>query len=290
MGYVAELQQFDPVPPAVDEPTPPAPATEVLPAAATAPRGSHTVNAPAQSYMRHLHRHRAAVIACGVLAVLAGVGLGYVGLVGGSPPARAGAPAAKTSGGPAEGLLQLGPALPGIDPVTGAATTAAVSATPVAGKTSGAGLAGATPGRTTSPALPDVIVPTYPLPGAPEEAPTTDPVSADPTSAPALPLTATLTHVADLTDAGFLGYAGTVRIDNPGGQPVTGWRVTLTVLGANVVDGSGVSVAQDGESVTFTPSGDGTVPAGGSVTFSFGVLGTLLALPVGCAIDGNPCS
>ena len=295
MGYVAELQQFDPVPPAVYELTAPEPATEIIPAAAPpahAPRGSHAVNASAQSYMRHLDRRRtrAAVIACAALAVLVGVGLGYVGLAEGSPSARAGAPAAGTSGGPGEGPRQLDPAVPGVDPVTGAVTTAAVGATPVAGKTSGAGLADATPGGTTSPARPGVIVPTYVLPGVPESAPTTDPVSADPTSDPALPLTATLTHVADLTDEGFLGYAGTVRIDNPGGQAVTGWRVTLTVLGANVVDGSGVSVAQDGESVVFTPSGDGTVPAGGSVSFSFDVLGTLLALPVGCAIDGNPCS
>jgi hypothetical protein len=51
-----------------------------------------------------------------------------------------------------------------------------------------------------------------------------------------------------------------------------------------------VSITQDGETVTFTPEGDATVPAGGEVTFSFGVAGLLAALPSGCAINGESCS
>jgi hypothetical protein len=101
-----------------------------------------------------------------------------------------------------------------------------------------------------------------------------------------VPLTATFVPGTET----LLGYAATVRIENPGDRDVTGWRVTLTVPGGNPVTAAGASVAQDGETAAFTPDGDGTVPAGGAVTFSFEVDGVLAALPGDCAIDGVPCS
>jgi plastocyanin len=84
---------------------------------------------------------------------------------------------------------------------------------------------------------------------------------------------------------------GTVRIDNPGGVDVTGWRVRVTVPGGNEVSSAdGAVVKQNGKRVVFTPTAaTRIVPAGDSVTFSFTVYGVLAGEPTGCAIDGRPC-
>ncbi|GAA3917530.1 cellulose binding domain-containing protein [Actinoplanes auranticolor] len=282
MGYVAELQQFDPVPPYADEP---ATAGPVLPAA-PAPSPPRAVPAPIVSHIRQQsqRRIRFAIIAAAAVVILAGFGLGYAALSGPAGSPRAQAPAAGPTPGPTGGLLPLEPALPGVEPVAERPTDpAATSTSTVAVRaTRAAGTAGP---------LPDAV--TLPGPGNPPPAATaapTEPVMTQPVVAPPLPLTATISYVTDTAEDGLLGYAGTVRIENPGTGDVTGWRVALTVPGGNTVTATGASVAQDGETVTFTPSGEAAVPAGGSVTFSFQVAGLLAALPGGCVIDGNPCS
>jgi hypothetical protein len=295
VGYVAELQQFDPVPPAVYELTPPGPAP-----AAPQPRLSPVPAAPGQdaalgkSQIRQLGRGSVAVLGTAALAIVVGAGVIYAGLGGFSDPSPA------ATGGAAVALI---PALPGTGPVTGDTTAPTAGAgTPVAGKTARARrpapLTASAPAAATIPAV---------LPGRPS----TDPASALPiaTQVPAEPaqppepaepdpsrlavpppLTATFSHVVDVTEDGYAGYTGTVRIDNPGDEAAPDWQVTLTVPGGNAVHGRGVEVDQDGESVAFTPDGDEAVPAGGSVTFSFDVRGTLETLPLSCAIDGDPCS
>jgi hypothetical protein len=112
-----------------------------------------------------------------------------------------------------------------------------------------------------------------------------------PPPVPAEPLRATFTRTADVGPLGLTGYVGTVSIENPGGADVTGWRVRLTVPGGNEVrDVERADVTQYGEDVTFTPkAGVRTVPAGGSVSFSFTVHGVLAAEPADCSIDGRPC-
>lgn len=116
-----------------------------------------------------------------------------------------------------------------------------------------------------------------------------------PQGAPAPPsarrLVATFTHTADLGPLGLAGYVGTVDLTNPGAAERAGWRLRLTVPGGNVVSSDGpVTVVQDGERVTFTPRGDaGTVPPGGSVSFTFQVAGILAAEPSGCALNGRAC-
>ncbi|MFI7544201.1 cellulose binding domain-containing protein [Actinoplanes sp. NPDC049599] len=288
MGYVAELQQFDPVPPYVYELTPTgAPPPAPVP---VAPR------APAVTVVSHIRqqsqrRIRAAMIAGAALVIVAGAGLAYAGLRGPHDASRARATGAVASGSPAEGSLPLDPALPGADPVTGRTTPATTSAVlPAGGST---GTTDQLPGGKAPPAPPVPPGRPGPVPPAPvaTSVPTDpgDPATTEPPAAP-LPLAATFSHVADAAGDGFLGYAGTVRITNPGSRDVTGWRVTLSVPGDHPVTASGATVARDGEIVTFTPDGDPTVPAGGAVSFSFEVAGLLAALPGDCVIDGVACS
>jgi hypothetical protein len=279
MGYVAELQQFDPVPPYGDEFDPAGP----LPAPAPAPSPSP---APIVSHIRQQsqRRIRFAISTAAAVAILAGSGLGYAALTGRADPPRAQAPAAGPTGGPTDGLPPLDPALPDAEPVAERPTEPAATSTTSA--------AGSRPARPR----PDAV--TLPGPGlgnpppAATAAPTepAGPATTQPAVAPALPLTATISYVVDPAEDGLLGYAGTVRIENPGVRDVTGWRVTLTVPGGNTVTATGASVAQDGETVTFTPAGEAVVPAGGTVTFSFEVDGLSAALPGGCVIGGSPCS
>jgi len=114
----------------------------------------------------------------------------------------------------------------------------------------------------------------------------------EPTQAPAAPLTATFTRSANTVPLGLTGYQGTVRIENPGGQAVDGWTVTIVLPGDNPVTRvKGAAVQQNGSTVVFTPAGGtGTVPAQGQVTFTFRVDGVLAGEPTGCDIDGRPCS
>jgi hypothetical protein len=290
MGYVAELQQFDPVPPYVYELHPAESPTQALPPPAFIPSPPRAAPAPIVSHIRQQpqRRTRIAILVAAAVAILAGAGLGYAALGGSADTPRTQAQGSAPSNVPTDGLLPLDPALPGSEPVAARTTDPTTTSTTTTATTSGT--------SETDRPLPDAVT----LPGAPDPwnppptatAAPTEPAATQPAVAPAppLPLTATISHVADTAEDGLLGYAGTVRIENPGARDVTGWRVTLTVPGGNAVTATGASVAQDGEMVTFTPAGEPTVPAGGAVTFSFQVAGLLSALPGACVIDGSPCS
>ncbi|MFI7599612.1 hypothetical protein [Actinoplanes sp. NPDC049681] len=345
MGYVAELQQFDPVPPSVYELDPPAPAhqepypdyhafqepgfeesgfeepgfeepgfeepspdlgydsfeepaPELVYSAATdtffsapevepPPIVSHVRPEPAGSRMR------AVVLSAAILAIISGVGIGYAAwdTTGGTTYAQP--PAAATSAPPGDGPLNLAPVLPGVDPVTGAASDP--TTTPPAAPTTAAQVAPApvqVPKGTTAPAVPGLpdrpqatAEPTSPEPAETSDAPSdTGPVALPPRL---LPATAVLTFAADQSEEGWTGYTGTVRVTNPGGIANRDWTVTLTVPGGNAVSASGARVEQDGESVTFTGE---PVGAGETLTFTFSVEGTLTELPGGCRIGGIACS
>ena len=93
------------------------------------------------------------------------------------------------------------------------------------------------------------------------------------------------------------GYTGRVTVTNPGPAPADGWTVvmaipmavSLPILGSNVRTLTGATHKQDGETVTFTPTGETRlVHPGSSVTFTFEVDG--VAKPTACAVDGRPCS
>ncbi|WP_433720146.1 cellulose binding domain-containing protein [Actinoplanes sp. CA-051413] len=281
MGYVAELQQFDPVPPYIDELHPAEPAALV-------PSPPPVTPAPIVSHIRQQPRRRTqtAILAAAAVAILAGAGLGYAALGGSADAPRTRAQGTAPSDVPTDGLPPLDPALPGSEPVAARTTGPTATSNTTAATTTGT--------SETDRPLPDAVtLPGVPDPWNPPPAATaapTEPAATQPAVAPPLPLIATISHVVDPAEDGLLGYAGTVRIENPGSRDVTGWRVTLTVPGGNAVTATGASVAQDGETVTFTPDGEPTVPAGGAVTFSFQVAGLLSALPGACAIDGSPCS
>jgi hypothetical protein len=68
-------------------------------------------------------------------------------------------------------------------------------------------------------------------------------------------------------------------------------RLTVPGGGAVSVRGGGVSANRSGDTVTFTPaSGGGSIAAGGSLSFTFDVAGSLDTLPSGCAVNGVACS
>jgi hypothetical protein len=98
--------------------------------------------------------------------------------------------------------------------------------------------------------------------------------------------------IGQLGTLGIDGYEGQVTVSNPGRIEVTGWTVTLTLPSGEVVSGaSGVHFRQDGTTVTFTPIGRiKSVPAQGSVRFTFTVRATFGNPPTDCSIDGQPCS
>jgi hypothetical protein len=124
----------------------------------------------------------------------------------------------------------------------------------------------------------------------PAPAPGTSP---PPVPAPvAKPLTAGYETVARTGLLGVTGYQGQVTISNPGQVTVSGWTVTISLPAGETVNGAtGAAYSQRGTTVTFTPSGGtGTVPAGGSVRFTFSVGGLLAGDPTGCAIDGRRCN
>ncbi len=146
------------------------------------------------------------------------------------------------------------------------------------------------PGRPRTPAYPPPWQEHPPVDHQPTQNPQ-PPVPPMPPPAPpgTVALAATLSRW-DALPLGVGGYSATVRIDNPGAYNVTGWRVTLTALdGTRIrkVDGAAMSV--QGDTVEFVPSGNATVPAGGSVSFAFEVRGALAADPADCTINGAPC-
>ncbi|WP_199513620.1 cellulose binding domain-containing protein [Nucisporomicrobium flavum] len=297
MGYVAELQQLDPgAAPAPAAPWAPAESVRPVPAASPWPESDPFAQTslfsddptPIVSHVRPGvpgRRMRMAVISGGVLAILAGLGVGYAAL-GGSGPDAVAAPGVTATTVPADGVLNLEPALPGVDPVTGATLSPAPTATPATARTTTP--AARVPRRTTRPAAPGV--PDLPS-GTVTPSPPADPAPTLPAAPPLpqrpVPAVATFTYTAEEGESGWTGYSGQIRVQNPGSSVNTGWRVTLTVPGGNRVDASGASAGQEGETVTFT--GD-PIAAGDSLSFAFTVDGTLTELPGGCRIDGTACS
>jgi Cellulose binding domain len=148
---------------------------------------------------------------------------------------------------------------------------------------------GAPPGGGSGTAAPGTSATTTGA-GTPTPAPGTS--AAQPVPAPVpKPLTAGYETVARTGLLGLAGYQGRVTIRNPGQVIVSGWTVTISLPAGETVNGAtGAAYRQQGTIVTFRPSGGtGTVPAGGSVRFTFSVGGLLAGDPTGCAIDGRPC-
>ena len=237
---------------------------------------------------------RFAVVCGGILAIVTGLGVGYAALGGSGTTVVARVPGAAATTAPAEGLLDPDPAVPGADPIIGAATDPAPATTPASVRTAtpvtkppvagppppGSPPAeGRPPGPTTRPAEP---VATAEPTGAPPTAITEPAVPALP-----VPAVATLTYEAQQGEDGWSGYRAAVRVSNPGERVNDGWRVTLTVPGGNTVTASGATASQDDETVTFA---GGPIAPGESVSFTFTVEGTLAELPSGCRIDGRACS
>lgn len=227
---------------------------------------------------RRRSRRVMAAWAAALGAVLGG-GVGYAVLRDPEPPAPiVSAPGLEETVEP--GLLfgqdDLGePAEPGLSPVATIPTSATVPA--------------------PTPSQPRITTAPTTVPAAP---PTTEPVAvAPPSTKPTPSATPVVTPVlgatlrAEVDDQA--GYRATVTISNPGPTRAADWTVRLTVPGGNEVTiwAGNVVAAQNGAAVTFTPAPDAApVPAGGSVDFTFGVVGVLESLPNGCTIDGRPCA
>ena len=274
---------------------------------------------PARSATRH--RLRAAVLSCAALAVLAAAGVGYAALnqdsarsrdalpPGVQTPARPGDPDAGFTTGAIPGIDAVGRTTP-----TGAVTPSVSAGTPAQPTTvpgepvgdggfgsggddsSGDGAGGSGGEGATTPDRPGT--PEYPPPPQAwppvDQEPTQEPQPpVPPMPPPAQPDTVALAATLSRYDAlplGVGGYSATVQIANPGTYDVTGWRVTLTVPdGTKIRKPDGAAMSQHGDTVEFVPSGNATVPAGGSVTFTFEVRGVLAGDPSDCTINGSPC-
>jgi uncharacterized protein YndB with AHSA1/START domain len=88
-------------------------------------------------------------------------------------------------------------------------------------------------------------------------------------------------------------YFGQVTISASGPGTVSGWIVVVTLGGTSKIkEAIGAYFSQSGQTVTFTPSGNGTVSAGQPVSFTFHVNkkndGT--EQPLTCTVDGQPCT
>lgn len=112
---------------------------------------------------------------------------------------------------------------------------------------------------------------------------------------PAAPASPGLTADYLTEETTLLGYRAAVAITNPGGTPVQGWTVVITLprQTLSVADVRGATVARDGATWTFQPD-DSTrrVPGKGTVRVSFRVDGAALGAtaPTGCTVDGRDCS
>jgi hypothetical protein len=365
MGYVAELQQFEPdmtapQPVAVDPEQPERVTAEPV-AIATVP-GSEAAGRPdpADDDTAELslgwaqlaaapdavalpdltepplaarggarRRLRAAVLSCASLAVLAAAGVGYAALnqdtirsrdalpPGVQAPTQPGDPNAPFTTGAIPGIDAPGRTTPtgAVTPSVGAGTPGQPTTVP-GGPAGGIGSGGdgvggdgaggvASDGDGSTATGGDGTI-TPDRPGTPAQPPPSQeqpPVEPEPTQNPqppappipppaqpgAVALTATLSR-SDALPLGVGGYSATVRIDNPGAYDATGWRVTLTLPdGTRVRRADGAAMSQHRGTVEFVPSGNATVPAGGSVTFTFEVRGVLAADPGDCTINGSPC-
>ena len=110
--------------------------------------------------------------------------------------------------------------------------------------------------------------------------------------APVSYVTASFTRSATVVPMGLADYQATVRIDNGGSSAVDGWQITLMLSGENAVRNvQGAQMNQNGSTVVFTPvGGTRSVPAGGSVTFTFNIGGVLAGDPTSCTVDGRSCT
>jgi hypothetical protein len=251
-------------------------------------------------------RLRVAVFSFAALAFLVAAGVGYAAL--NQTPARDTAlpprvqaptqpldpdPTFTTGAVPGLDRARLAPPASASGTPSASATAGAPATSRPAGSGSGIGSGGAVPAPVPTdpvdwPETPPVQQ-TPPVTRPPTRPPYVPP--APPTDAPAdADLTASVERADDMV-LGLGGYAATVRIANPGRYAVTGWTVTLTVPnGKKIRQADGATVAQHRGEVVFTPSGNATVPAGGSVSFSFEVKGLLPGDLTGCTIDGRPCT
>jgi hypothetical protein len=261
----------------------PSDSTALLPAfVARIPTSVPTSVFPARRE-RPRRRWQLAVATAVALAGLAAIGVGYVAFTrtGNSTEARA------------PSMPEL-PSIDGVLPTEGTVPGATLPASPTVTATTSlttAATSATTDGSVTQPAI---VVPTLDSASPAEPAPPSPQQLLPRAAAPATAGTvdATLSYTAQRADDGISRYVGTIEIDNSKARDATDWRVTLTVPGGNLVVAHGpVDVTQNGESVQFTPSGDdGSVPAGGSLTFTFTVRGILAALPTNCTITGRACS
>lgn len=131
------------------------------------------------------------------------------------------------------------------------------------------------------------------------------PVSASPgTSGSAAPSTPPTPQVSatgnagkpELTAAyrapGLLGGVYQVTVANQGAVPANGWTVIIRLSGVAVTvePGAGVNHEVRDKQHVFTPAGaKATVPAGGSVSFTFTVNAVLPAVEA-CTVDGTACT
>ena len=195
-----------------------------------------------------------------------------------------------TPAGPGDGLGGMGtgvlgsPTNPdpgGALPVGGPAPGAAVApgGGPVIGPGTGGATGGATGGGGVVAPVPGVVPPPGPSP--------------ERTSRPPRP--APLSAAYQTSSTGMTGYQVQVTITNPGGVPVSGWTVTLTFPAGEVVTGATGATYQPppAGTVSFTPKGEVTVPAHGTVRFTVTVgavgVGPVGGPPTGCTIDGRAC-
>lgn len=170
-------------------------------------------------------------------------------------------------------------------------TPADASGHPAASLSTGAGQLGGAPGRSVAPTAGVTTV-------APPATSVGASITASPSPSAAASVTATATVPRLALSAsyravkGVLGYDVKVTIKNPNPTDVRGWLVTLKLTGLKLlvsnVKGANLEVRGDG-TYLFTPAAATlTVPAGGSVAFTFSVTG--LSGVASCAIDGQSCS
>jgi hypothetical protein len=120
--------------------------------------------------------------------------------------------------------------------------------------------------------------------------PPTPPQSRPPTTQ-AAPAPARLTAQFQKVSGSRSSYTGKYTIMNQGGTAAKGWSLVVTFSGSGTLSLSEAHASSSGNNrVTFTNgSANGTVSAGGSVSFTFIVRGEPAPTPIGCAVNGGSC-
>jgi cellulase/cellobiase CelA1 len=110
-------------------------------------------------------------------------------------------------------------------------------------------------------------------------------------AAGAAKLSASYARAANTGLLGLTGYRGEITVTNGGTGAASTWEVTLSLPGGQKVNAaSGADYSQDGDRVTFTPTGaTASVKPEQTVAFTFDVTGLLAGEPTGCAVNGQPC-